>query len=192
MTRRHVLALAVLTVTAALPIAANSQKRVQPDAGPAAQAAPATPAPALLRSDLRVDDRFESVLDTGCTYEVTIRGSVRPVRENADANATTQHLRPDLRVAATVRCPNSTESHIQERRVSSTGVTREELEHLVELNATVHRMQNSGRCLYVPGVAFSPAGFAATELGYLCPRTTSAVRGGAVRGSTATTAAGRP
>ena len=130
----------------------------------------------MLRATARIDDRFESTLDTRCTYEATIRGTVQPVRDNRNANATTQRLRPDLRVAATVRCPQSTESHIQERRLYSTGVTREELERLVELNATVHRMQNSGRCLYVPAITFVNTGFTSREVHYLCPRATTPVR----------------
>jgi hypothetical protein len=195
----RVVCLASLTLpmfTAAATAQERSQSSAAPDAGTHSHESssashsqastsashsesPAPPSDEMLHATLQVDERFEALLETTCTYEVTIRGSVSPVRDNRNANATTQRLRPDLRVAATVRCPQSTESHIQERRVYSTGVTREELERLVELNGTVHRMQNSGRCLYVPGISFGTAGFVSTQVDYLCPRSTSRVHGGA-------------
>jgi hypothetical protein len=181
----YTLSLFLTTTLAAIPVVTTAQaRRTTTSRAGGAPASATTGEDDLLRQPVQIDDRFESSLDTGCTYELTIRGTVRPVRENTGANATTQRLRPDLRVAATVRCPQSTESHIQERRVYSTGVTREELERLVELNGTVHRMQNSGRCLYVPRISFLTSGFTASEVGYLCPRSSSPVRGGAVRAST--------
>ncbi len=133
---------------------------------------------APLRSTVRVDEQYEVPLQSGCTYHATVHGTVRPVAVIRRESTSLQRLRPDLRVSSTVRCPNSTEAHIQERAVRSTGVTREEFEHLVAINGSVQRMQNSGRCMYMPDFAFTDGALRLNTVQYLCPSDRGGARGG--------------
>jgi hypothetical protein len=131
-----------------------------------------------IRQTIRVDRVYDVPLESGCTYHATVNGTVRPVAVRRGESAELQRLRPDLRVASTIRCPGSTEAHIQERAVRSTGVTREEFEHLLALNASVERMQNTGRCMYLPEFAFSSRALDLHDVRYLCPSQRGGSRGG--------------
>src|SRR4051794_9790955 len=59
----------------------------------------AQPPEAPLQGTVRLDERVESALPSGCTYSATVRGTVRPVPEGRGEVTTVQRLRPDLRVA---------------------------------------------------------------------------------------------
>jgi hypothetical protein len=131
-----------------------------------------------IRETMRIDRVYDVPLESGCTYHATVNGTVRPVPVRRGESSDLQRVRPDLRVGSTVRCPGSTEAHIQERAVRSTGVTQEEFEHLLALNASVERMQNTGRCMYLPEFAFSNRALEIRDVRYLCPSQRGGARGG--------------
>jgi hypothetical protein len=141
----------------------------------------ATDAEAPLRHTVQVNQTADVPLRSGCTYHASVQGTVTPVPENRNLPAVEQRVRPDLQVTATVRCPGSTEAHIQERAVRSTGMTRAEFEHLLRLNASVERMQNSGRCMYLPEFALRSDNVHLRGVRYLCPTRQTEVRGGGPR-----------
>jgi hypothetical protein len=106
-----------------------------------------------------IDDRYAADLDNGCEYRSTVRGTVRP-----EGSA----LAPDLRVRASVHCPNVPRVSAPERAVRARANSPEQLARAVAAAGRVHTRGADGACQYVPAFRAAGTQLAARDVSYTC------------------------
>lgn len=101
----------------------------------------------------RIDEEFSQRLPDGCRYHGSVEGVVRRAGPRE-----AELVRPDLRVSASLRCPDSPVVRTGETRVRARAVTRAQLGRAISRQASVVRATDGAECMYTLQVRVDRSG----------------------------------
>lgn len=115
----------------------------------------------------RYDCNFEVSLDDGCHYDAHITGTLTPVFPY-DENG--RDVEPDFDISAFLVCPRTAPLQIKGRIEHTGPMSRERVEALISLHATITREDEQRRCSHVPAIHIQGESLVCTGVTTLCTR----------------------
>lgn len=120
-------------------------------------------------------------LTNGCSYTATINGTVTPAKkqqqqqqqkekekEKSQAQGQAQKMDPNLRITASVICPNQATLQVSENVTLTGPLTHDALEEAIERRGTIFTQQQGRHCAFVPDFRLSAQGVQGVGVAYMC------------------------
>lgn len=111
-------------------------------------------------------------LTSGCSYTATINGTVTPTKKQQqkkeEAKGQAQEMASDLRVTASVACPNRATLKVSESVTGAGPLTHEALEKAIERRGTIFMEQEGRHCAFVPDFRLSAQGVQGVGIAFMC------------------------
>ncbi|UQA56852.1 hypothetical protein [Polyangium aurulentum] len=141
-----------------LPAAAAEQ----PPQDPQAQGAQ----DAFFRQKRDIKTRIGFIQPNGCHYTADVSGTVTPVEAKGEGGV--QHVTPDIRVDATVACPNGVVMKTSDTVVRTGPLTAEAFERALERRGSVLSKDAGRQCIYRPDFEIIGDALTGVRVSYMC------------------------
>jgi hypothetical protein len=147
---------------------AGSSMQMEPGPGSSMQSPPSGMGrPGAMARPVPINGHFSFPLASGCTYEADIRGNAQPARGASPAGE--MQYTPNVRVVASVSCPNQTAMRVSETLSSSEPMPLAKIEQALELRASIITEATGVHCAYVPQFRLSQNRLEGVSAALLCP-----------------------
>lgn len=161
------------TRTSIPPMGDNPQPRQQADQPQAQQADQAA-----IEAPTHLNEFVQFSLDDGCRYSARVTGDVLPVLANNDSGgyalpedpAPKEGLvvAPDLKITATLACPNQSTLYVSQGVDAQGPMTQAELLTAIGRRASVGSVNAGKKCIYMPEFTFAKQHLVGANMNYLC------------------------
>lgn len=116
------------------------------------------------------EGNFHFSTDDGCLYDAQITGTLKPVFPYHEDS---RDVEPDFDIFVQLVCPRMAPLQVKGRLERTGPLSRERVEALISLHATITREDDERRCSHVPAILLQGESLFCTGVTTLCTRSGS-------------------